>query len=49
MNIILRIVFAMVLGFLATGLLDYFGLINHALNVLIGLAISLYVFFGPMP
>lgn len=46
MNLILRIVFAIIAGVLTTGLLNYFGVLNANLNSLIGFLVALAVFFG---
>lgn len=46
MHWLLRIVLAIVAGALATGVLDYFNLLNHALNVLIGLVVAIVVYLN---
>lgn len=46
MSTILRIVLAIVIGVLVTGLLDYFGVLTHALNVLLGFVAALLFYFG---
>jgi hypothetical protein len=46
---ILRILLAVIVGILATALLDYFGVLNHALNVLIGIVVGLLVYFNGFP
>ena len=46
MNWILRIILAVLVGLLATGLLDWAGALNHGLNVLIGVILALLFYFG---
>lgn len=44
MSIILKVVLAVVVGLVVTGLLDYFGVLNHSLNVLLGFVAAIVVY-----
>lgn len=46
MNLILRIVVAIVVGLIVTGVLDYFGILTHSLNALLGFLAGLVTFFS---
>lgn len=46
MNIIIKVVIAVVIGALVMGILDYFGLLNHSINALLGFLAGLLFFFG---
>lgn len=46
MNTILRIVLAVVVGVIVTSLLEYFGVLNRGLDVLLGFAAALLFYFG---
>ena len=46
MSILVKAVIAVVLGVLTAGLLNYFGVLNHSLNSLIGFLVALLFFFG---
>lgn len=46
MNLVLRVVLAVVVGLLVTGVLNYFGVLNSQLNALIGFLAALVTFFG---
>jgi hypothetical protein len=46
MNVILRILLAILAFALVVGLLDYFNLLNHSLNVLIGLIVAILAFLS---
>jgi hypothetical protein len=46
MNLLLRIVFAVVVGMLVAGILRYFNVLNYSLDGLIGFVVGLAVFFG---
>lgn len=48
MNLILRIVLAIVIGCVVTALLEYFGVLNHGLDVLLGVVAALVVYFYPL-
>lgn len=45
MSLVIRIVVAVLVGLIVTGLLDYFNVLNHGLNVLIGLLLALLTFW----
>lgn len=46
MNFLLRLLLAVLVGVLITGLLDFFGVLNHGLDVLIGFIVALVFYFG---
>ncbi len=46
MNFVLRVLLAILLGVLATGLLDWAGWLTHFLNVLIGIIVAIVTFFS---
>lgn len=46
MNGLLRILLAIVIGVLVTGLLEYFGVLNHGLDALLGVVAALLFYFG---
>lgn len=46
MNLIGRIILAVVLGALATAVLDFIPVLTPHINALIGVAVALVVFFG---
>lgn len=46
MTLILRVVAAIVVGLIVTGLLDYFGVLTHSLNALLGFLAALVTFFS---
>lgn len=46
MSTIVKLVLAILVALIVMGLLDFFGLLNHSLNVLLGLAAGLLFFFG---
>lgn len=52
MTLVLRIVLAVVVGLLVTGLLDYFGILTHSLNALLGFVAAVVTFLtwdGALP
>lgn len=52
MNLVIRIVVAILCGVIVTGLLDYFGLLTPHLNTLIGILVAILVFWqydGTLP
>lgn len=46
MSLVLRIVLAVLAGAIATGLLNYFGVLTAQLNALIGIVVAILVFFS---
>lgn len=46
MSLVLRIVVAIVVGLIVTGVLNYFGLLTPHLNALLGFLAGLVTFFG---
>lgn len=46
MNLILRILLAVILGVIATALLDHYGVLTTQINFLIGIAVALIIYFG---
>lgn len=46
MSFIVRILLAILLGVLATSLLDWLGVLTHTINVLIGVIVALAFYFG---
>lgn len=46
MNFVLRLLLAILLGVIATGLLDWAMLLTHNLNVLIGIVVAIVTFFS---
>lgn len=46
MSLIIRIVVAIVVGLIVTGVLNYFGLLNASLNSLLGFLAGLVTFFS---
>lgn len=45
MSLIIRIIVAILVGLIVTGLLDYFGLLTPHLNALIGILVALVTFW----
>lgn len=43
---LVRAIIAVIIGIIATSLLEWAGVLNHTLNVLIGIAVALIVFYG---
>lgn len=46
MNLVVRIVLAVLVGLVVSGLLNYFGVLNPSLNGLLGVIAAIVVFFG---
>ncbi len=46
MNTLLKVLLAVVAGVLVTALLEYFGVFNHSIDVLLGVVAALVVYFN---
>lgn len=46
MNLVLRVILAIVVGLLVAGVLDYFNVLTPHLNALLGFLAALVTFFG---
>lgn len=47
MNIVLRVVLAVIIGCIVTALLDHYSVLNSQINFLLGIAAALLVYFVP--
>lgn len=49
MNWMLKILLAIIIGVIVTSLLEYWGVLNHTLDVLIGVVCAIGIYFSPFP
>lgn len=49
MHWLLKVLLAVLVGVLVTALLEYWGVLNHTLDVLLGIIVAIVVYFSPLP